>query len=74
VIVARHDAHLDQSAAGVLVANTITLTDSTIALAVAETVNGNVSVQAKPAVAAAFGAAFGAALGVALLIGRRGKR
>ena len=70
-IIARQEARLDQSAAGVLVSNRITLSNSAVIMAVADTVEGDVRVQVKPQVAAVFGAAFGAALSVALLLGRR---
>ena len=73
VMIARHDAHLEQSAVVALVANRVTLHHSAVGLAVAETIEGDVRVQAKPAVAAIFGAAFGAAFGVVMLIGRRRK-
>lgn len=73
VIVARGSAHLDQSAAGVLVSNRITLNNSAAVLAVAETINGDVRMQVRPQVAAVFGAALGAALGVTVLLGRRGR-
>ncbi len=72
VLVARQEVHLDQSAAGVIVANRVGLTQSAVVLAVAETVEGDARVQVKPQVAAIFGAAFGAALAVTLLWGRRG--
>ncbi len=71
VLVARLEARLDQSAAGVIVSNRVVLANSAVLLAVSDTIEGNVRVQVKPPVAAVFGAALGAALGVALLVGRR---
>lgn len=72
-VIAREDARVDQSAVGVLVSNRITLSESMVALAVAETVEGDVRVQVKPKVAALFGASLGGVLGLLMLIGRRGR-
>lgn len=72
VVVARREVHLDQCAAGVVVANRVGLTHSAVMLAVADSVEGDARVQVKPQVAAIFGAAFGAALAMTLLWGRRG--
>lgn len=71
VLVARGEAHVDQSAVGVVVSNRAVVSGSLVGLAVAEVVEGDVRVQVKPPVAAVFGAAFGAALGLLMLIARR---
>jgi len=62
-----------QSAAGVLVSNRVTLSNSAVMIAVADSVEGDVRVQVKPQVAVVFGAAFSTALAVTLLLGRRSR-